>query len=82
MLGLCPDDLELAIQIQIGDLYVRADLGDLGNHVQVLTGATNGRYWVVIGVRSPLFCRTHVFRYFVADIFIYTDAGVSLWNLF
>lgn len=58
MVGLCPDEQEVMLQISIRDLYSRADLDDLGNHVHVLTGAADGLYWVIVYVRhlKTLYC--------------------------
>lgn len=67
MIGLCPDELEARLQINLGDLYVRVDLEDLGNHVQVVTGSAEGRYWVIVYVRGPMFCRVNAFKFFVGD---------------
>lgn len=61
--GLCPDKQEAHLQIAIGDLFVRADLEVLGNHIQIVTGSANEQYWVVVYVRSPLACRTNVFGF-------------------
>lgn len=43
-LGLCPENQEAYLQSFLADVMVRTELGQLGNHIQILTGSTDKGY--------------------------------------